>query len=387
MTKLEQLLYDLCPDGVEYRDIGDIAEVGTGSSNGNEAIDDGAYPFFVRSQTIKAKDDYEYDEEAIIIPGEGGIGEIFHYANGKYALHQRVYRIHFLTEDINVKFAYYYMQANFKSFILKKAVSATVTSIRKPMVEGFPMPILPLPVQDEIVRILDNLKERTEELTAELSAELVARKQQYNYYRNQLLTREKSTEFIPLSELAKFTYGYTDSAKDEGDTRFIRITDITEDGCLNSINDKYITLTADCKRYLLHKGDLLLARTGATYGKTLYYPTDKQAVYASFLIKIALDNARILNRYYWHFSKSSLYWKQAEKLVSKGGQQQFNTNAVCRVVVPVPSLTAQEEIVRILDNFDAIYTDLNIDLLAEIEARQKQYEYYRDKLLTFKELR
>lgn len=103
MTKLEQLLYDLCPDGVEYRDIGDIAEVGTGSSNGNEAIDDGAYPFFVRSQTIKAKDDYEYDEEAIIIPGEGGIGEIFHYVNGKYALHQRVYRIHFIIKDVNIK--------------------------------------------------------------------------------------------------------------------------------------------------------------------------------------------------------------------------------------------------------------------------------------------
>ena len=110
MSKLNELLEQLCPNGVEYWNIGDIAEVGTGSSNGNEAIDDGAYPFFVRSQTIKAKDDYEYDEEAIIIPGEGGIGEIFHYINGKYALHQRVYRIHFTIENLNVKFAYYYMQ-------------------------------------------------------------------------------------------------------------------------------------------------------------------------------------------------------------------------------------------------------------------------------------
>ena len=140
---LTELIEALCPDGVVYKRIGDIAEVGTGSSNGNEAVDNGVYPFFVRSQTIKAKDDYEYDEEAIIIPGEGGIGEIFHYVNGKYALHQRVYRIHFLTKDVNVKFAYYYMQANFKSFILKKAVSATVTSIRKPMVEGFPLPMPP----------------------------------------------------------------------------------------------------------------------------------------------------------------------------------------------------------------------------------------------------
>ena len=127
-----------------------------------------------------------------------------------------------------------------------------------------------------------------------------------------------------------------------------------------------------------------MARTGATYGKTLYYPTDEQAVYASFLIKITLDTSRILSRYYWHFSKSYIYWKQAEKLVSKGGQQQFNANAVERIVVPVPSIEIQERLVRVLDNFDAICTDLNIGLPAEIEARKKQYEFYRDLLLTAK---
>jgi len=145
MSKLEKLIAELCPDGVEYKSIREIAEVGTGNSNGNESVDNGLFPFFVRSQTIKSKDDYEYDEEAIIIPGEGGIGEIFHYINGKYALHQRVYRIHFIVEDINTKFAYYYMQAYFKPFILKKAVSATVTSIRKPMIEDFPSPPPPPP--------------------------------------------------------------------------------------------------------------------------------------------------------------------------------------------------------------------------------------------------
>ena len=118
MKELNKLINELCPDGVEYRKIRNIAEVGTGSSNGNEAIDDGLYPFFIRSKTIKAKNDYEFEEEAIIIPGEGGIGEIFHYVNGKYALHQRVYRIHFVTTDVNTKFAYYYMQTSFKPFII-----------------------------------------------------------------------------------------------------------------------------------------------------------------------------------------------------------------------------------------------------------------------------
>lgn len=90
MSELNKLISEMCPNGVTFMRIGDIAEVGTGSSNGNEAIDGGLYPFFIRSQTVKTKNAYEYDEEAIIIPGEGGVGEIFHYVDGKYALHQRV---------------------------------------------------------------------------------------------------------------------------------------------------------------------------------------------------------------------------------------------------------------------------------------------------------
>lgn len=129
-----------------------------------------------------------------------------------------------------------------------------------------------------------------------------------------------------------------------------------------------------------------MARTGATFGKTLYVPNDEPAVYASFLIKISLDNDVILNRYYWHFSKSTLYWEQANKLVSAGGQPQFNSNALCRVSVPVPSIEEQEVIISILDRFDALCNDLTSGLPAEIEARNKQYAYYRDKLLTFKEV-
>ena len=183
MSKLEKLIEELCPNGVEWKKLGEVAQIGTGSSNGNEAEENGLYPFFIRSQTIKYKNDFEYDEEAIIIPGEGGVGEIFHYINGKYAIHQRVYRIHIVDDLISTSFVYHYMKSNFKKFILKKAVSATVTSIRKPMIEDFIIPLPPLPVQEEIVRILDNF--------TELTAELTARKKQYEYYRDKLLTFKK----------------------------------------------------------------------------------------------------------------------------------------------------------------------------------------------------
>ena len=190
---------------------------------------------------------------------------------------------------------------------------------------------------------------------------------------------------VALGEISEFSYGFTDKAKDNGEARFIRITDIDEKGHLNATGAKYVNLSSENSKYLLHKGDLLMARTGATYGKTLYVPDDKPAVYASFLIKIT-PNPRILtNRYYWHFAQSSLYWNQANKLVSTGGQPQFNSNALKQVVITIPSLKQQEEIVELLDRFDRICNDLSSGLPAEIEARQKQYEYYRNKLLTFKE--
>lgn len=391
MSRIVELIQQICPDGVNWKQIGGVAEVNTGSSNGNEAEVDGLYPFFVRSQFVKRKNTYEFDDEAIIIPGEGGIGEIFHYVKGKYALHQRVYRISFYTEFIETRFAYYYFTAYFKKYILLKAVNSTVKSIRKPMIESFSIPVPPLLIQQEIVRILDNFSS----LQTELQAELQARKSQYEFYRNQLLNFSHSdnstgesnikVKWMKLGDIASFIYGFTDKAKDYGDCRFIRITDIGENGCLMPISAKYIDLNDENKRFLVKKGDLLMARTGATYGKTLYVPNNEKSIYASFLIKIDLDNNILNNRFYWHFSKSNLYWNQAKALVSTAGQPQFNSNALCRVLVPIPSLSEQARIVSILDRFDKLCNDLNEGLPAEIEARQKQYEYYRDKLLTFKE--
>jgi type I restriction enzyme S subunit len=366
------------PGGGEYKTLEEVADIGTGSHNTNEGLDDGEYPFYVRSQEPLRLHTYDYDERAIITAGDGvGVGKVFHYVEGKYALHQRAYRIHVKDAGLDTKFLLHYMKSTFLSYIEKSMFKGSVASIRRPMLNAYRLPVPPLEVQREIVHILDSF--------TLLTAELTARKKQYEYYRTQLLSCNTNIRHIQLKDIAEFTYGYTDKAEEKGDTRFIRITDINDDGNLNEDGAKYINLNDDSKKYLLKKGDLLMARTGATYGKTLYYPSNKSAVYASFLIKISLDNDIVLNRYYWHFAKSRLYWNQAEKLVSKGGQQQFNSNAVGRVVVPVPPITVQSKIIDVLDNFDAICSDLNIGLPAEIEARQKQYEFYRDQLLTFAE--
>jgi type I restriction enzyme S subunit len=128
-----------------------------------------------------------------------------------------------------------------------------------------------------------------------------------------------------------------------------------------------------------------MARTGATYGKTMLVGSDLPAVFASFLIRIRFKGQQMLPAYYWHFAQSTAYWDQANALVSTAGQPQFNANALKRVRVPMPTLSEQESIAKRLDKFDALANDLSIGLPAELAARRKQYEYYRDKLLTFEE--
>ncbi|MGY3096839.1 restriction endonuclease subunit S [Pantoea agglomerans] len=244
-----------------------------------------------------------------------------------------------------------------------------------------------LAIQSEIVRILDKFTA----LTAELTAELTARKKQYNHYRDQLLTFEESeVEWKTLGEIGDFTYGYAAKAQDSGDARFVRITDINTDGKLSPIHPMFVEISDENEKYILEKNDLLMARTGATYGKTMIFEEDYPAIYAGFLIKLSLDKTIVIPKYYWHFAQSNLFWGQANKLVSGGGQPQFNANALKQVKLSIPypadadkSLAEQARIVSILDKFDTIASSINEGLPREIELRQKQYEYYRDLLFSF----
>ena len=405
MSKLDKLLRELCPDGVEYKKLGEIATISRGGNfqkkdfltEGVPCIHygqiytkyglftDKTFTFISEECAKKQKMAQPNDivmavtseniedvckclawlgDEPVAVSGHSAI--IHHNQNAKYLV-------------------YYFHSQMFFSQKRKLAHGTKVIEVTPDTLVNITLPVPPFEVQHEIVRILDDYTENVTELQRQLAAEMTARKTQYDFYRDKLLTFESKIQLLLLKDIARFSYGYTDKAQEHGDTRFLRITDIAEDGTLKPDGAKYIQLNEESRKYLVKKGDLLLARTGATYGKTLYVPDDSPAVYASFLIKIELDNSKILNRYYWHFSKSNQYWRQAEKLVSKGGQPQFNTNAVERVVVPVPPIDVQNRIVIVLDNFEKICFDLNIGLPAEIEARQKQYEYYRDKLLTFAE--
>ena len=186
------LTFDVLRGGTidfQWRMLFEIADISTGNSNTNEAVEDGKYPFFVRSQEPLRKNNYEYDETAIITAGDGvGVGKVYHYIEGKYALHQRAYRIHINTPEVVPKYCFHYMKAKFLPYIQKTMFQGSVASIRRPMLNAFPVPIPSLDVQNRIVNVLDNFEKICSDLNIGLPAEIEARQKQYEYYRDKLLT-------------------------------------------------------------------------------------------------------------------------------------------------------------------------------------------------------
>ncbi len=385
MNKLKELINKLCPNGVKYKNIQELCKISRGKVMSKDFIkaNAGDYPVY-SSQTenngeLGKISTYDFDGEYLTWTTDGAnAGSVF-YRKGKFSVTNVCGLLEIKCKVMHPKFLYYVLSIEAPKYVNAgmgnpKLMSNVMAKIR--------VAVPPLEVQCEIVHILDDFTL----LSAELSAELKARQKQYEYYASKLFTSFKAKDY-PMGELAKFVYGYTDKAIDNGNTRFIRITDINEQGCLKKDDIKYINMNEEAQKSLLKKGDLVMARTGATFGKTLYFDDDVPSVYASFLIKIIPDNTKLLNKYYWHFTKTQLYWSQANKLVTNGGQPQFNTPALKKIRIPIPTIDEQHKVVDILDRLDKICNDISEGLPAEIESRQKQYEYYRDKLLTFKELK
>ena len=379
MSRLNKMIKELCPDGVEYRKLGEIAEIIRGIRVVRAELQaEGEYPVYQNSLIpMGYYDEANCTAGMTFIIGAGAAGEIGYSDTAFWAADDCFY---FSCEgDLNARFLYHCLLCQ-ESFIKGKVRKASIPRLSRTVIEKLVVPVPPLPIQNEIVKLLDNFTE----LTAELTAELQLRKKQYEWYCGSLIGGATFPK-RKISDIATFRYGYTTSAATSGDARYIRITDITDDGKLNPLDAKYTCISTENKEYLLKRDDLVMARTGATYGKTLCYNMDTPAIYASFLIKIQVDETQMLPRFYWHFTRTPEYWGQANRLVTKGGQPQFNTGAIGRIVIPIPPLETQAKIVSILDRFDTLCHDLTQGLPAEIAARKKQYEYYRDKLLTFQQ--
>ena len=246
-------------------------------------------------------------------------------------------------------------------YFIKKARSlaqraVNQASIKLSDIRRITIPLPPLEVQREIVaeiegyqRIIDGARAVTDN------------------YRPQIVV-DPEWPIVKLGELTKTEYGFTAKAADSGDTRLIRITDIAEDGTLRRQTSKFVILTNEMRDSLLTKGDILVARTGATYGKTLLFEEDTPAVFASYLIRLRFSPNLVHPRYYWAFAQSDVYWKQAKALVTGGGQPQFNGNVLKQISVPLPPVAQQQAIIADIEAEQAL-VNANRELIERFEEK------------------
>jgi len=388
MSKLDELIKKLCPNGVEYKRIDKICTISRGRVMSKEYIKDneGIYPVY-SSQTendgeLGKISTYDYEGEYLTWTTDGAnAGSVF-YRKGKFSITNVCGLLKVNKDNILPRYLYHSLKIETPKYVNKgmgnpKLMSNVMATIR--------LAVPPLEVQREIVRILDSFTL----LTAELTAELTARKKQYEYYRDELLKPKKTIPLVTLKEIATSIYRGSGIKREQ----------ITESGipCVrygeiyttyNTWFDKCVSHTQEeCvsnPKYFEH-GDILFAITGESVediAKSIAYVGNEKCMAGGDIVVMKhQQNPRYLS----HVLNTSFAREQKSKGKVKSKVVHSNVPSIEQIKIPLPSLEVQKRYADVLDNFEQICNDLNIGLPAEIEARKKQYEYYRDLLLTFAE--
>ena len=390
MTKLEKLIEELCPNGVEYKKIGEVSSFRRGSfpqpyGNSEWYDGEGAMPFVQVADignNMRLVDDTKRKisrlaqpksvfapEGSIVISLQGSIGRIAITQYDAY-IDRTVAIFSDLSSELNDKYFVYQLQRVF-SIKEKTARGSTIKTITKDEFTNFEIPVPSLDIQSEIVRILDNFTERTSELNEKLDAELTARKKQYEYYRNFLLVNAKDKVNVTLDLISENCDSQrkpvTSGKRESGNIPYYGASGIVDYVKDYIFDGDYLLVSEDGANLLARSTPIAFSISGKTWVNNHAHVLKFDEYATRRYVEIYL-NSIDLSRY-----------------ITGGAQPKLNQKNLNMIEIPLPPLDEQQRIVDILDRFDAFCNDISQGLPAEIEARQKQYEYYRDKLLTFKE--
>lgn len=387
MIEGKRILQKLCPDGVEVKLIREIASVSIGEFvRKDKQSSDAPYPVFNGGTTNTGfYDEYNRTGNKIIISARGANAGFVNRVYTNFWSGNSCYTIDVTDELVSWDYVYYWLK-NKETKLLGEQQKGGIPAVSKKQVEEFLIAVPPLEVQREIVRILDQFTELTAELTTQLNAELTARKKQYAYYRDKLLT-ECNASKVELRQVVKKSCSGVTPAKghseyyENGTIPWLR----TQDVRFNEIYeiDSFITEKAvnETAAKWIPENCVIVAISGASAGRCAINKI--KTTTNQHCLNMEIDDSKALYKYVYYCVAN-----QYQELLSRkqGARGDLNSSLILGLQIPLPSLEEQHRIVSILDRFDTLCNDLTSGLPAEIEARQKQYEYYRDKLLNFKSI-
>lgn len=361
MSRLDELLQEKCPDGVEYKQLKDILTIKNGSDY--KKYGEGNIPVYGSGGVMTHIDTFAYDKPSVLIPRKGSLDKLY-YVDVPFWTVDTIFWTDIDVSKVEPKYVYYCLE---KKHLEKLNKAGGVPSLTQEVLNRVEVPVPPLEVQSEIVRILDKFTQ----LKAELSAELSARRVQYEYYRNELLTFGDDVPLKSIGEICSVSAGgdapkdAMSKEKEEGFEIPIVSNGIGDNALYGYTNIAKITEPA-----------VTVAARGtigyAEYRDYPYYPIIR------LLTVMPKNNKEVHTKYLYYCLAGKEY------SIPQGGIPQLTAPMLKKELIPIPSIDKQKEIIRILDRFNCLTTDIYSGIPAEIEARTKQYEFYRDKLLSFK---
>lgn len=378
MNKIEKLIANLCPEGVKFKELGEVLdyEQPTKYLVQSTEYDDGfatpvltAGQSFILGYTDENDGIYKASEENPTIIFDD-FTTSFHWVDFDFKVKSSAMKMLRPKKNTDAIFKFIYYAMKCIGYSPQDHARYWISKYSK-----FKIPIPPLAIQQEIVKILDTFTT----LEAELEAELEARRKQYEYYHKKLLASDDSVKQITLNEVGKVSMCkriFKNETLASGDIPFYKIGTFGKEPnafISQDIYDEYRKKFSFPK-----KGDVLLSASG-TIGRRVIYNGEPAYFQDSNIIWIDNDEKKVLNKFLYYLY-ATVEWK------TEGGtiQRLYNDN-LKKIKIPVPPIAEQERIVKILDKFDALVNDISIGLPAELSARRSQYEYYRGKLLTFNE--
>ncbi len=384
MSKLEELIQQYCPDGVEWKTLKVVLKIRNGRDY--KHLGEGSIPVYGSGGIMTYVDTPMYTNPSVLIPRKGSIDKLY-YVDTPFWNVDTVFYTEIDTAQVVEKYVYYVLQ---KEHLEKLNTAGGVPSLTQSVLNEVIIPVPPLPVQEEIVRILDAFTE----LQAELQAELQKRKQQYNYYLDNLLNfkninrGQAEVRWMKMSEVMSISRGasprpiqnYLTDAEDG--IPWIKIGDVSPSSKYISSTKEKIKKEGATKSRYLKKGDFILSNS-MSFGRPYILNIDG-CIHDGWISMYGFEEHLDQDYLYYVLRSESVQTFWTAKANSGGAVSNLNSDIVRKTLIPIPSMAEQKRIASILDRFDRLTNDLTSGLPAEIEKRRQQYEYYRDKLLTFK---